>query len=143
MPNIRERCRASLLFLPILSLCACVLALTVMGSGPVRADETTFAVPGLDGLWRIKTLGQFRDVQIKQTGAAFSAYRVLWPDFEGEKYKLEHLYRGRIAGGTIKGQLFVKEEGFAGYEPLRPFQGAIQSGGIIILDGMPLARAAP
>ena len=38
------------------------------------------------------------------------ARTVMWPEFEGEKYKLEHLYRGTINGDRIKGKLLVREE---------------------------------
>ena len=94
----------------------------------------------LGGTWEIQTMGADREVQIRQRDGTIVVHRVMWPVFEGEKYKLEHLYRGRIDGTTIRGDLLVKEEGASKYEILRPFEGSIRSSDEITLDGMTMRR---
>ena len=63
----------------------------------------------LAGEWEIQSMGSDRAVTISQKGERVTAYRVMWPEFEGEKYKLEHMYKGRISGKTIEGDLLVRE----------------------------------
>jgi hypothetical protein len=94
----------------------------------------------LAGLWEIQSMGADRQVEVKVQGAKLVAHRVMWPEFEGEKYKLEHLYRGVIKGGNITGQLLVKEEELPDFEVLRDFTGSIDGGGRFTLDGMPMKR---
>jgi hypothetical protein len=94
----------------------------------------------LAGTWEIQSMGGDREVQIQQRGDTIIAHRVLWPEFEGERYKLEHLFRGKIDGESISGDLLVKEEGFEEYEILRRFSGTISSHDRITLDGNPMKR---
>lgn len=100
---------------------------------PAAAGELT-------GKWEIQSMGGDRNVTLKHQGKKITLYRVLWPEFEGEKYKLEHLYRGRIRGTKIKGQLLVKEDELPDWEVLRPFAGSISSNDSIIIDGLPMKR---
>ena len=94
----------------------------------------------LSGNWEIQSLGAFRDVVIRHTGNNVFAYRVMWPEFRGKPYKLEHLYRGTISGNDIHGKLFVKEVGLSKFDPLRDFQASIEPNGELIWDGLPCKR---
>lgn len=99
------------------------------------------AAVDLAGTWEIQAMGGDRTVDVQQRGNTLIAHRVMWPTFEGKKYKLEHLFRGTISGRSIAGDLLVKEEGFADYEILRKFDGSIASNDRITLDGNPMKRA--
>jgi hypothetical protein len=94
----------------------------------------------LSGKWEVQAMGSDRDIAVQQKGQKLVAHRVMWPMFDGAKYKLEHLYRGTINGSQIKGDLLVKEEEQTEYEVLRPFLGTINAQGGITLDGLPLKR---
>ena len=94
----------------------------------------------LAGDWEIQSMGGDRKVSISQKGERLTAYRVMWPEFEGEKYKLEHMYKGRVTGKAIEGDLLVREEGMKNYDVLRPFKGSIEGDGKLVLDGLPMAR---
>lgn len=113
------------------------LIAAAMLAGAVAASSMA---ANLAGPWEIQSLGQDRDLTIEQKGNKLTVHRVMWPTFQGETYKLEHLYRGRIKGTAISGQLFVREEGVPGYEPLRPFTGSIDTDQRLLLDGMPVAK---
>lgn len=95
----------------------------------------------LSGSWEIQSMGADRNVVIQQKGSKVVAHRLMWPEFEGKKYKLEHLYRGRLSGRGIRGQLLVREEELPAFEVLRSFSGSVQRDGTIILDGLPLKRS--
>jgi hypothetical protein len=92
------------------------------------------------GVWEISSLGGDRRVEVWHDGDEVTAYRVLYPEFEGERYKLEHLFRGRVSGSTIEGEIMVKEEGMRAFDPLRSFRGRIEKNGTITLDGLPMKR---
>ncbi len=110
-----------------------VLAMVLfLAPAAVRADAT--------GVWEISSLGGDRRVEIWQTGDQLVAYRVLYPKFEGERYKLEHLFRGRISGGRVEGELLVKEEGMRSFDPLRSFRGRLEADGTLTLDGLPMKK---
>ncbi|MBN1961904.1 MAG: hypothetical protein JW841_13240 [Deltaproteobacteria bacterium] len=94
----------------------------------------------LSGNWEVQSIGTDRQITIKQKGKKITAHRVLWPEFEGHSYKLEHLYRGNLIGKTIKGKLFVREEGQKDYEMLRPFIAEVISNDRINFDGLPIKR---
>jgi tetratricopeptide (TPR) repeat protein len=98
------------------------------------------AAADLAGSWEIQSMGSDRKVDIQQRGDTLIAHRVMWPTFEGQKYKLEHLYRGKISGGKIQGELLVKEQEFPDYEILRKFDGKIASNDKITIDGIPMKR---
>lgn len=92
------------------------------------------------GVWEISSLGGDRRVEIWQEGDELVAYRVLYPEFDGERYKLEHLFRGHISGKNVEGELLVKEEGMRAFDPLRSFRGRIEADGTITLDGLPMKK---
>jgi hypothetical protein len=94
----------------------------------------------LTGSWEIQSLGGDRAVVVQQRGSKLLLHRVMWPTFEGHKYKLEHLYRGDISGSTVAGDLLVKEEGLADYEILRRFDGSIGNANRMTIDGLPMNR---
>ncbi len=100
------------------------------------------AAPGSDltGVWEIRSLRGDRKVLIWQSGNQITAYRVMYPEFEGERYKLENLYRGKITGTKIEGEMLVREEGMRSFENLRSFDGSVDSNGRITLDGMPVEK---
>ncbi len=99
-----------------------------------------FAAGSLSGSWELQSMGGDRDFTLEQKGKRLVAHRVMWPSFEGEKYKLEHLYRGKIKGDKIVGQLLVREEDVPKFEVLRNFVGRVEGGTKILLDGLPLKR---
>lgn len=78
--------------------------------------------------------------KVEQKGSAITFYRVLHPEFEGKHYKLEHMYKGKLAGKQIHGKLFVREEGMAEFEFLRSFSGEIRGADRMLVDDMPLKR---
>src|SRR5689334_9431212 len=100
------------------------------------------AAQDLTGTWEVQSLGSDRAMTIEQKGKKIVAHRVLWPEFEGEKYKLEHLYRGTLEadGKSIKGQLLVKEDQLPDWEVLRAFTGKINSADDANIDGLPIKR---
>lgn len=100
------------------------------------------AAGSLSGPWQISALGADRDLQVQQEGDRVAIHRVLWPEFEGQRYKLEHLYRGTVEGTRINGDLLVKEEGQAEFEILRRFTGVVVTPKRLVLDGFPLLRDA-
>jgi hypothetical protein len=103
--------------------------------------STAGAAPNLSGAWLVQTLGSDREVKIEQTGSKFVARRVLWPEFEGKRYRLDHLYRGIIHGNSIAGQLLIKEEGEAKFEVLRDFAAQVNGADVLILDSLLIKRA--
>lgn len=96
----------------------------------------------LSGVWQVQSLGADREIVIEQQGTKIAAHRVLWPEVDGQKYRLEHLYRGDLRGTKIKGELLVKEEELPEFEVLRPFEGKIGPQGELTLDDLPLRRLA-
>ena len=94
----------------------------------------------LSGTWEVQTMGGDRSVQVEQKGNKLVAHRILWPEYEGKKYKLEHLYRGQLSGNKIDGDLLVKEEELTSFEVLRTFTGNITSDDRITIDGLPMKR---
>jgi len=94
----------------------------------------------LAGTWELQTMGADRTVTLEQKGDTVLAHRVMWPEFEGQKYKLEHLYRGKLVGNAIKGDLLVKEEELPKFEVLRTFTGSVSNGQQMTLDGLPMKR---
>ncbi|MBW1810101.1 MAG: hypothetical protein JRJ87_18030 [Deltaproteobacteria bacterium] len=78
--------------------------------------------------------------KVEQSGSKITFYRVMFPEFEGERYKLEHMYRGKITGKKIEGKLFVREEGMPEFELLRIFGGEIRGNDKMLMDDMPLKR---
>lgn len=102
---------------------------------------TYFLLPSdLTGSYELQSMGGDRKMSFKQKGNKLVAHRVMWPEFEGEKYKLEHLYRGVISGNNIKGKLLVREDDVPQYEVLRDFQAVINDDGSLTFDGMPIKR---
>lgn len=116
----------------------CIVAIVAV---VIMTSAASAKMPTLSGKWRIRSLGDFRNVTLTHKGRKLEAHRVLWPEFQGERYQLEHLYRGRIQGNSICGELHVREDGKGKFESLRPFTGSIETDGTVILDGMPLRRA--
>ncbi len=96
----------------------------------------------LNGRWEVQAMGADREVDIRHKGGKILAHRTMWPEFEGERYKLEHLYRGTISGNVIKGELLVKEPELKDFEVLREFTGTVNPMGEMTLDGLPLKRLA-
>jgi hypothetical protein len=94
----------------------------------------------LSGSWEVQTMGGDRVVQIEQKGNKIVAHRVMWPEFEGKKYKLEHLYRGQLSGNKLDGDLLVKEDELPSFEVLRTFTGNVTSDDKITIDGLPMKR---
>jgi tetratricopeptide (TPR) repeat protein len=108
------------------------VAVTLLSSQAFAAELT--------GKWEVQSMGADRAIVIEQKGQEIVAHRVMWPEFEGQRYKLEHLYRGTLKGNQIAGELLVKEPELKDFEVLRDFQGTIAANGSVTLDGMPLKR---
>src|SRR5712691_7423083 len=94
-----------------------VVALFLVSSQAFAAD--------LSGKYEVQSMGADRALDMQQKGNKIVAHRIMWPEFEGQKYKLEHLYRGTVNGQAIKGELLVKEEDAKEYEVLRDFTGSV------------------
>lgn len=114
-----------------------LLLLTVLTCVETARADTPFA-----GTWEIQSMGADRVVTIEQKGRRITAHRVMWPEFEGETYKLEHLYRGTLNGNTIVGDLFVREEELPEYEALRTFTARVEGPNRMIWDGLPIERVS-
>src|SRR4051794_1649760 len=115
------------------------MRMLMIGAFTLLAARAAWAVD-LSGKWEVQAMGSDREMVVQQKGAKLVAHRVLWPEVDGKKYKLEHLYRGTITAGQIKGELLVKEEELPDFEVLRAFSGSISGEGQIVLDGLPLKR---
>lgn len=94
----------------------------------------------LSGTWELQSLGGDRTFVVEHKGKRLVAHRVMWPEFEGEKYRLEHLYRGKVRGSSVRGELLVKEDELPDFEVLRSFTGTIEGDDKIVIDGLPLKR---
>ncbi len=110
-----------------------VLVLGLVGATDAHAAD-------LAGAWQVQSMGSDRALSIEQQGERVVIHRVMWPQFEGQRYRLEHLYRGTIEGTKVRGDLLVKEEGLAEFEVLRTFDGIIRSPDAMVLDGMSVER---
>ncbi len=90
-------------------------------------------------MWELQAIGQDgTSIQIEQKDDAVMLYRVMYPEFEGQKYKLEHLYKGRLIGKNISGTLLVRDDPKGQFEPLRPFDGQVQNDKYIVVDDLPM-----
>lgn len=105
-----------------------------------QLPAVALAANELTGVWQIMSLGADRRVEIWQDGDAITAYRVMYPEFDGEKYKLEHVLRGTVNGNALQGRLLVREEDVSELDDLRPFFGRIDGANKILLDGLPLEK---
>jgi tetratricopeptide (TPR) repeat protein len=113
-----------------------VFALFTLAGVPRAVAGGTFS-----GDWSYQALNAGdTSFKVEQAGQAITFYRVLHPEFEGKRYKLEHMYKGELAANKISGKLFVREEGMAEFEFLRPFSGEIRGADRMLVDDMPLKR---
>jgi tetratricopeptide (TPR) repeat protein len=104
------------------------------------------AAKNYSGEWSYQALNSGdTNFKVEHQADQITFYRVLHPEFQGERYKLEHMYKGKITGSQIRGKMWVREEGMADFEFLRPFSGEIQSDTRMVMDELPLKRegAAP
>jgi len=116
------------------------IGLAAMAVALLAAPAALGAGP-YSGEWEYQALNAGdTNFKVEHKGDEITFYRVLWPEFEGERFKLEHIYRGRFAGQSISGDMFVREEGMAEFERLRAFDGRILGQGRITMDGLPLRR---
>jgi tetratricopeptide (TPR) repeat protein len=99
------------------------------------------AASSYTGEWSYQALNAGdTNFKVEQKGDQITFYRVLHPEFQGEHYKLEHMYKGTISNSQIRGKMWVREEGMADFEFLRPFSGEIQSDTRMVMDELPLKR---
>jgi len=111
------------------------LGLCLLLCGSVQAEQYS-------GEWAYQALNAGdTNFQVEQEGARITFYRILHPLYRGERFKLEHLYRGQLDGSRITGHLWVREEGMADFERLRPFSGRVRDRDRIDMDDLPLRRA--
>ncbi|MEM6731622.1 MAG: hypothetical protein AAF658_08705 [Myxococcota bacterium] len=106
---------------------------------PALSFSLILALSDLSGIWEIQSLGADRTVRVESSAQKIIVHRVLYPQFEGKKYRLDHLYRGVVDGDSITGKLLVKDDELPDFEVLRPFKGSISNGNLVI-DGMPLEK---
>lgn len=105
-----------------------------------------FSVDGLaatdySGQWEYQALNAGdTNFKVEHQGESITFYRVLYPRYQGERYKLEHIYRGKLTGDSIAGEMWVREEGVDEFERLRVFRGRIESTLRMTMDDMPLQR---
>lgn len=117
------RARANLLF----------LAVSMMPAVGLAVDD-------FSGDWEIQAMGADTKVSLQQQNGQLIVHREMWPEFEKERYKLEHMYRGKIDGTDISGQLLVREDGKGKFEVLRPFRGRVISSSTLDIDSHQLKR---
>jgi hypothetical protein len=107
----------------------------------IAFGSPAFAAGDLSGMWELQAIGQDgTSIMVDNTGDVLTLYRVMYPEFEGQKYKLEHLYTGRVIGNRVSGSLFVRDDPKSQFESLRPFDGNIQSDTYMIIDDLPLKQ---
>lgn len=100
------------------------------------------AAKNFSGEWSYQALNAGdTNFKVEHQGNKIIFYRVLHPEFEGERYKLEHMYKGTISKNQIRGKMWVREEGMADFEFLRPFSGEVRSDTRMVMDELPLKRA--
>lgn len=93
----------------------------------------------LSGVWELQAIGQDgTSIQVEHDKDVIVLYRVMQPEFEGQKYTLEHVYKGRIIGKKVSGNLLVRDDQKLPFESLRPFDGELKSDQYIIIDDLPL-----
>ena len=103
--------------------------------------NSAFAAGDLSGMWELQAIGQDgTSITVDNQGDVLLLYRVMYPEFEGQKYKLEHFYKGRIIGNKVSGSLLVRDDPKGNFETLRPFDGQVQSDTYLIIDDLPLKQ---
>ncbi len=99
------------------------------------------AAGNYSGQWSYQALNAGdTSFKVEQEGNNITFYRVLHPEFEGERYLLEHMYRGTLVGEKVTGRLFVREEGMKEFEFLRAFDGKLAGQDEMVIDQMDLRR---
>jgi hypothetical protein len=93
------------------------------------------------GEWEYQALNAGdTNFKVEHSGELIKFYRVMFPEYQGSRFKLEHVYRGKLSGKRIHGDLFVREEGMAEFEKLRPFDGQVLTADKLKMDDLPLER---
>lgn len=93
------------------------------------------------GEWEYQALNSGdTNFKVEHSGGGITFYRVMFPEYQGSRFKLEHIYRGKLSGKRIHGDLFVREEGMAEFEKLRPFDGKVVTADKLKMDDLPLER---
>ena len=90
------------------------------------------------GRWECQSMAADTDAKVSVRGDEVVIYRAMYPEFEGKPYKLEHLFRMKVSGSKLKGQLFVRDDPKAEFTPLRVLDGEVVSESEMKLDDMPL-----
>ena len=104
--------------------------------------QPALAAKNYTGEWSYQALNSGdTNFKVEHKGNKIVFYRVLHPEFQGERYKLEHMYKGTVTKNQIRGKMWVREEGMADFEFLRPFSGEIRSDSRMVMDELPLKRA--
>jgi hypothetical protein len=86
-------------------------------------------------------MGADTDATVSVRGDEVVIYRAMFPEFEGKSYKLEHLFRLKLSGTKLTGQMFVRDDPKEGFTPLRPIEGVLVSDTELNLDGTPFRLA--
>ena len=86
-------------------------------------------------------MGADTDATVSVRGDEVVIYRAMYPEFEGKSYKLEHLFRLKLSGTKLSGQMFVRDDPKDGFTPLRPIEGVLVSESELQLDGTPFRLA--
>lgn len=93
------------------------------------------------GRWECQSMGADTDATVSVRGDEVVVYRAMYPEFEGKSYKLEHLFKLKLAGTKLSGQLFVRDDPKDGFAPLRAIEGVFVSESEFSLDGTPFKLA--
>jgi tetratricopeptide (TPR) repeat protein len=116
-------------------------------SAIIPALLVVFWVPGAaaasnySGEWSYQALNAGdTNFKVEHQSEKIVFYRVLHPEFQGKRYKLEHMYKGTVSNNQIRGKMWVREEGMADFEFLRPFSGEIHGDTRMVMDELPLKR---
>jgi hypothetical protein len=93
------------------------------------------------GRWECQSMGADTDATVSVRGDQVVIYRAMFPEFEGKSYKLEHLFRLKLTGTKLSGQLLVRDDPKSDFTPLRAIEGELLSETELQLDGTPYRLA--
>ena len=82
-------------------------------------------------------MGADTDAKVSVRGDEVVIYRAQYPEFEGKPYKLEHLFRLKLTGTKLAGQMLVRDDPKDQFAPLRQIEGVLVSESELTLDGTP------
>jgi len=97
----------------------------------------TLAITPTPGRWECQSMGADTDATLSVRGDELVIYRAMYPEFEGKSYKLEHLFKLKLSGTKLSGQLWVRDDPKDEFTPLRAIEGELISEAELELDHIP------